>query len=70
MSYTYKKLILSTWKLLQPPKEIQSGCELPDPTEVYYFPGDTSDEEDEIDNKKKAENDEESDDDFNFKIGL
>jgi hypothetical protein len=69
MSYTYKKLILSTWKLLQPVNEIQLGGELPDPTEVYYFPEDTSDEEEEVDNKKKIENDnEDSDDDFSYKI--
>jgi hypothetical protein len=69
MSYTYKKLILSTWKLLQPPKEIQLGGELPDPTEVYYFPGDTSsDEEDEVDNKKVENDNEYSDDDFSYKI--
>jgi hypothetical protein len=35
MSYTYKKLILSTWKLLQPVKQIKDGENLPDPTEVY-----------------------------------
>jgi hypothetical protein len=28
---SYKKLILSTWKLLQPVNEIQLGGELPDP---------------------------------------
>ena len=89
MSYTYKKLILSTWKLLQPVNEIQLGGELPDPkilsktknlglinqalaqffpTEVYFYPGDTSDEDDELDTNKVIKNDDDSDDDFSYRI--
>jgi len=47
MSYTYKHLILSTWKLLQPDFEESDTDSIPDITEVHYYPGDTSDEDDE-----------------------
>jgi hypothetical protein len=48
MSYTYKHLILSTWKLLQPDyeEEDSDNDSIPDITEVHYYPGDSSDDDD------------------------
>ena len=62
MSYTFKNLILSTWKLLEPDYEEDDTDDnsVPDITEVHYYPGDGYDDD------KKSDCD--SDEEFSFKI--